>query len=267
MAPNSIWLFGCGNMGGAMLKGWLAQGMDPACVTVIDRSRAQQPNGVRVLPALPQGEAPPALLVLAIKPQQFSDVAAELSGVVGANTLIASVLAGVEIDVLRRALPAPRRIVRIMPNTPTSIGRGVSVLFGHGLDEADEALLTKLFSALGIVDWITREDLFHAVIAVSGSGPAFVFRFVDAIADAGVTLGLAKDQALRLALATVEGSAALAAQSDETLAALAERVRSPNGTTNAGLLALDAGGVFAARIAETLDATARRSVEMAKAAR
>jgi pyrroline-5-carboxylate reductase len=267
MASDTIWLFGCGNMGGAMLKGWLAQGMDPARITVIDRSLHNPPHGVRVVPSLPKGEAPPTFLLLAIKPQQFSDVAVDLSGVVGANTLIASVLAGVEIDVLRRALPAPRRIVRIMPNTPTAIGRGVSVLYGEGLDDADTALLTNRFSSLGIVEWITREDLFHAVIAVSGSGPAFVFRYIDAIAAAGVALGLPKEQALRLALATVEGSAALAAQSDEPPSVLAERVRSPNGTTNAGLLTLDEGGVFAARIAATLEATALRSAEMTKAAR
>jgi pyrroline-5-carboxylate reductase len=267
MASDRIWLFGCGNMGGAMLRGWLAQGMDPARVTVIDRSFRDPPLGVRVLTSLPEGEAPPALLLLAIKPQQFADVADGLARVVGPDTLLCSVLAGVDIDGLRRALPTPRRIVRIMPNTPSSIGRGVSVLFGQGLDAADEGLLTNLLTPLGIVEWITREDLFHAVIAVSGSGPAFVFRYIDAITDAGVSLGLPREQALRLALATVEGSAALAAQSDEPPSVLAERVRSPNGTTNAGLLTLDEGGVFAARIAATLEATALRSAEMTKAAR
>ncbi len=267
IADPTIWLVGCGNMGGAMLNGWLAQGMDPARITVVDPNLKAAPDGVRLLSTLPTGEAPPGLLLLAVKPQQFAEVAATLAGLVGPDTLIASILAGVEIQALRRALPVPNRVVRIMPNTPASIGKGVSALFGDGLSSDEHALLNTLMAPLGMVEWIDREDLFHAVIAVSGSGPAFVFRYLEAIAAAGVSLGLEEDQALRLALATVEGSAILARLSGKAPAVLAEQVRSPNGTTHAGLCKLDEGGVFAARLAETLEATAKRSVEMSEESR
>jgi pyrroline-5-carboxylate reductase len=266
-SDNRIWLIGCGNMGGAMLKGWLAQDMDPSRVTVVDPSVDALPPGVRLCRTIPAGEAPPALLLLAVKPQIFKEVAAGLADVVGEDTLLVSILAGVDIAALKQALPRPARVVRIMPNMPSSIGRGVSVLCGAGLSADDQSALTRMMTPLGAVEWIDDEELFHPVIAVSGSGPAFVFRFIQAMAEKGAALGLPEDQALRLAIATVEGAAALAAVSTDSPAVLAEQVRSPNGTTNAGLLALDEDGVFADRIAKTMQATADRSVEMTKGER
>jgi pyrroline-5-carboxylate reductase len=261
-----VWLIGCGNMGGAMLKGWIGAGMDPCQITVIDPAMPSLPDGVRTLQSVPLGEAPPVLVLLAIKPQMLGSVAALLRPALGTETMVLSILAGIEIRSLRAAVPVPRRIARIMPNTPASIGRGVSVAHLPGGDVDDLATIDALLSPLGAVEWVDDEALFHAVTALSGSGPAFVFRFIDALANAGAALGLAPDQALRLAIGTVEGSAALAAASDEGPTALAVRVASPNGTTAAGLAQLDADGVFNERVAATLNAAAARSRVLAAGA-
>jgi pyrroline-5-carboxylate reductase len=259
---GSVWLLGCGNMGGAMLRGWLKAGADPALITIIDPALPALPEGVRVVDRIPEGEAAPDIFMLAVKPQLMATVAADVAAVVGAKTLLVSVLAGVEIATLRALVPAPRRILRVMPNLPAAIGQGVSALFGDGLNDADRMTADQLLAPLGLVEWIENEDLFHAIIAVSGSGPAFVFRFVEALVEGGVSLGLAPDQALRLALATVEGSAAFAAADGASPRELAVRVTSPNGTTQAGLERLDRANSFADAIRETQAVTARRSVEL-----
>jgi pyrroline-5-carboxylate reductase len=263
---GSVWLIGCGNMGGAMLRGWRASGLDAGQVTIIDPALPDVAD-VRVLAELPKGEAPPALLLLAIKPQILSLVAPQLAPCLGAETLVMSILAGVEVATLRAALTAPRRIVRVMPNMPASIGKGVSVAYAPDGDVADHAQVEALLAPLGHVEWVQDDALFHAVTALSGSGPAFVFRFIDALAQAGTALGLPADQALRLAIGTVEGSAALAAGSTESPTTLAAQVTSPNGTTAAGLDVLDAEGMFFDRVSATIKAAAHRSQELAAAAK
>ncbi len=263
---GAVWLIGCGNMGGAMLRGWLSAGLDAAHVTIIDPALPAF-STVRVLPNLPEGEAPPTLVLLAIKPQILGEIAPALGQRLGADTLVLSILAGVEFATLRAELTTPRRIARIMPNTPASIGKGVSVAFAPGCEAGDHALISALLAPLGTAEWVEDEALFHAVTALSGSGPAFVFRFIDALAKAGAELGLPADQALRLAIGTVEGAAALVAAVDETPEQLAMRVTSPNGTTAAGLAVLDAGNAFGDIVQNTLTAAARRSEELAKAAR
>lgn len=267
MIAGPVWLIGCGNMGGAMLRGWLASGLAAQDVTVIDPALPRLPEGVNVLPAVPVGAAPPVLLLLAIKPQMLGDVAPLVAPALSAGTLVMSILAGVEVANLRQALPAAGEIIRVMPNTPASIGKGISVVFAPGASQAMRASIDALLTPLGAVEWIGNEDLFHAVTALSGSGPAFVFRFVEALAKGGTALGLSADQALRLAIATVEGAAALAGQADEAPATLAARVTSPNGTTAAGLAVLDDGAAFQAIITATLAAAAKRSEELAAAAR
>jgi pyrroline-5-carboxylate reductase len=262
LSDGPVWLFGCGNMGGAILSGWLADGMDPTRVTVIDPSPGHQIANVRVLASPPTGEAAPSLVLLAIKPQHFFDLAPVLSPLLGQDTLVLSILAGVEVAALSRALPHAGRIVRTMPNMPASIGAGVTAICAPTPDPA----LERLLSPLGSVEWIKDEAMFHAVIAVSGSGPAFAFRYIAAIADAGVSLGLPKDQATRMAIATVRGAAALAEVSALDLSTLAEQVRSPNGTTHAGLVTMDASDLNDV-VARTMVATAKRSEEMAAEAR
>jgi pyrroline-5-carboxylate reductase len=256
-----IWLVGCGNMGGAMLRGWVAADIDPARVTVIDPARPDVPGGVRLLDAPPAGEPPPALAVLAVKPQLAGAAAETLAPRVGADTLLVSILAGIETATLRTLITAPQTIVRAMPNLPASIGQGVTVLFAEGLGERERCGVADLMAPLGQVEWIDDEGLFHAVTALSGSGPAFVLRFAEALAAGGVALGLSQGQAQTLALSTIRGTAALAASASESPAQLVERVRSPNGTTHAGLEMLDVSR-FAEIVAETLAAAARRSREL-----
>ncbi len=266
-----IWLVGAGNMGGAMLRGWLAAGIDPARITVI-RPSGTPTEGVTVLKAPPPDGAVPAILVLAMKPQKLDEAVPMLAPLVGEGTLIVSVLAGTEVASLAKRFPLHRAIVRIMPNTPVAIGKGVMLLHaseaGARVDAAARAEAEALASPLGLTEWIEDEALFGAATAISGCGPAFLFRFVDALAKAGEALGLPADQSARLALATVEGAAALAAGSDETPAQLADRVASPGGSTRAGLNVIDAeGGALDRLMADVAAASARRNEEMAAAAR
>ncbi len=263
-----IWLAGAGNMGGAMLRGWLAAGIDPARITVIRPSGASVDGGVAVHKTPPPDGEMPAVLVLAMKPQKLDEAVPVLAPLVGEGTLIVSVLAGAEINSLAKRFPVHRAIVRIMPNTPVAIGKGVMLL--HADPKADaiaRADADALAAPLGLTEWIDDETMFGAATAVSGCGPAFLFRFIDALAKAGVAQGLPGDQAARLALATVEGAALLAAGSNETPGQLADRVASPGGSTRAGLNVIDADAALDRLLADVVDASTRRNEEMAAAAR
>ena len=230
-------------------------------VTVIDPGSPLLPDGVRHLRAAPVGEADPDILVLAVKPQQLDAVAPGLSHVRPA--LLVSILAGVEEAALSARLQADT-VVRAMPNLPVSLGRGVVALHSAmGPVPAADALMTPL----GLVEWIATEAQFDAVTALSGCGPGFVYRFIDALADAGAALGLPPDQAARLAMATVEGSAMLAAAATDSPAVLADRVASPGGSTRKGLDVLDADDALKTLLRATLAASARRNAEMATEAR
>jgi pyrroline-5-carboxylate reductase len=262
-----LWLVGAGNMGGAMLRGWIAGGLDPKAVTVIDPAGPSVPDGVRVLPAPPPDGEEPATLVLAVKPQLLDAAASALAALLAPETLILSILAGVEIASLRVRLGTPRGIIRAMPNTPASIRKGVTALYPSGADNGQCDRAEALMATLGRVEWLDREDLFDAVTALSGSGPAFLFRFADALAAAGASIGLDPAQAERLARATVAGAAALLDASEETAATLADRVASPGGTTRAGLDVLDNGEALRDLLARTLEAAKKRGAELASAAR
>jgi pyrroline-5-carboxylate reductase len=266
LIEGPVWFVGCGNMGGAMLARWLDAGLDPARVTVIRRSGEPVAPGVTVLTAPPPDGAVPALVVLAVKPQMLDLVAPDLAPVLDRATLLVSILAGVETDALRRRFPAPHAILRAMPNTPIAIGKGVVALHGDGLDEGGRTNAEALMAPLGWVEWVD-ESRFDIVTALAGSGPAFLFRFVDALAAAAADAGLDADQAARLALATVSGAAALAEGSRESPAALADRVASKGGSTRAGLDILDEPGALRALIRDTIDAAILRNREMAAAAR
>lgn len=256
--PGSLWLIGCGNMGGAMLRGWIAEGADPASITVIDPFSPDVPNGVTVLTEPPEGA--PQVLVLAVKPQQLGNLPR-----LSADVLI-SILAGVEEATLAARFDAGA-IVRAMPNLPVSVGKGVVALHGADLSTQAYASAEALMAPFGLVEWIGEEKLFDAVTALSGSGPGFVYRFIEALAEAGTALGLPADQAERFAIATVEGAAALADGAGEPPAMLAERVASPGGTTRAGLDVLDQGDALKRLVHQTLSAAASRSAELAAAAR
>lgn len=258
---GGLWLVGAGNMGGAMLRRWIDAGTDPATVTVVDPGTPDLPAGIRHL-GVPPIEAEPDVLLLAVKPQLLDAVAPTWADVPAA--LMVSILAGVDVASLRARFPRARAVVRAMPNLPVALGKGVVALHG---DERARADAEALMAPLGLVEWIGREDQFDAVTALSGCGPGFTYRFIDALAAAGAALGLPADQALRLATATVDGSGALAAASSESPSTLADRVASPGGATREGLNVLDRDDALVRLLTETLRAAAERSAAMAAAAR
>ncbi|WP_313135766.1 pyrroline-5-carboxylate reductase [Paracoccus jeotgali] len=255
-------LVGCGRMGGAMLKSWLARGLDATAVTVIDPNApaALADQGVRLNQTPP---VRPAVLVLAVKPQMMGDVLPSVE--IGPDTVLLSVAAGVTLAGYARAFP-DARIVRAMPNTPAAIGRGISALIGNERADAEAlALAETLMSAVGEVVRLQDEGQIDAVTGVSGSGPAYVFHLIEALAEAARAEGLPDDVALQLARATVAGAGALAMEDDTPPAALREAVTSPNGTTAAGLAVLmDPQTGLRPLIARTVRAATERSRELGK---
>lgn len=260
-----LWLIGCGNMAGAMLSRWIEAGAVAADgVFVANRQDRQLPGDVAQGRDFPDGPAPD-LVMLGMKPQGLDDVAARFAAQVAGAPLLVSILAGVESAEISRRFPSST-VVRAMPNLPVAIGKGVVAL--HGVCDANtRGAVTGLMAPLGLVEWIADEGLFDVVTALAGSGPGFVYRFIDALAAAGASLGLSADQAGRLALATVEGAGLLAAAADAPPATLADRVASPGGSTRKGLDVLDDGDALKRLVLATLEASTRHNAAMAAAAR
>jgi len=260
---TSILQFGCGNMGGAMLKGWLAGGIPPEFFTIIDPYLEVVPAGVRLLAAAPQGEGAFDVVLLGFKPQQLPDAAAAVALSVGPQTLLLSILAGVDIATLRLCFPQAGAIVRVMPNLAAALGKSPIALVGDANDAA-RARTDALMAPLGQAEWLSGEDQMDLVTALAGSGPAFVYRFIDALAQGAAELGLPREQADRLALSMVEGAAMLAAASEHAPAELARRVASPGGVTQVGIDILDADQRLAKLIGDTLRGARDRSAEMTR---
>jgi len=256
-----IWLVGCGNMAGAMLRRWLDAGLPAEAATVIRPSGVAPAPGVRTLREIPAGEAPPRILLLGVKPQKMAEVAEAVAAAVGPETLLISILAGTELATLAARFPKAGAVVRAMPNTPVALGRGVVSLYGDAGERRGE--LENLMRPLGLAEWAADEDQFGQMTALAGCGPAFLFRFIDAVAAAGAALGLPEDQSLRLATAMVDGAAGLAAGSDESPGKLADRVASPGGMTRKGLDVLDEGDALRDLLTRTLAAAEKRGREMA----
>lgn len=263
---NNIWFIGCGNMGGAILKAWLDQGLDAGRVTVIKPHQSALPGGLQSQPDYPDGPAPD-LVMLAMKPYQLQDVAKDLAPLVAGNTHIVSVLAGTEIDMLRRAFPNSGKIIRLMPNMAVTVAKSPMILISEGDDAGLKQKMNQLFSPLGPPEWLEDEGQMHIATALSGSGPAFVFRFIDALAVSAADLGMDKAQAARMALAMVDGAATLAVASDVSPGVLADQVASPNGVTRKGLDVLDADGRVNALLRDVLKAAMNRNREMADEAK
>lgn len=263
--PQTLWLIGCGNMAGAMLRRWVAAGTVLAeDVFVLNRREQDLPAGVRQGRVLPDGALPDAVM-LGVKPQQIDEVARQVAARIAGMKLLVSILAGADEAAIAVRFDA-QAIVRAMPNLPVEIGKGVVALHSDGAGDDARAAVEALMAPLGLVEWVDAAQ-FAAVGALAGSGPAFVYRFADALAAGGVALGIPADQALRLALATIEGGVLLAAQSADTPVVLADKVASPGGSTRAGLNVLDADDALRQLLAETLAASVRRDTEMAAAAR
>ncbi|MDE2563606.1 MAG: pyrroline-5-carboxylate reductase [Sphingomonadales bacterium] len=263
---ESILMFGAGNMGGAILAGWLAGGRDPASVTVVDPFLEAAPEGVRLLREAPIGESPADVVLLGFKPQQLAAATGTVKRNVGEGTLLLSILAGVDLATLRDVFPAAGAIVRVMPNLAAALGKSPIALVGDASPAAC-ALTDRLMAPLGTAEWLSGEDQMDLVTALAGSGPAFVYRFIDALAQSAAALGLPREQADRLALAMVEGAAALAARSGHAPGELARRVASPGGVTQVGLDVLDADARLLRLLEDTLRGARDRSAEMTREAR
>lgn len=263
---TGILIFGCGNMGGAMLAGWLAGGLDPAQVTVVDPYLAEAPAGVELLRGVPQGRHFDKVL-LGVKPQMLDEVAGLLAPALDERTVVLSILAGVELASLAARFPGAGALVRVMPNLAAAIGKSPIALFGTGLDQAGRDAVKAFMDPLGTPEWLAAESDFDLVTALMGCGPGFVYRFIDALIEGATALGLDPDQARRMAVATVEGASALAAASPHSPGELARRVASPGGSTQKGLDVLDADQALVRLIEATLRASRDRNAEMAAAAR
>ncbi|MDR3372260.1 MAG: pyrroline-5-carboxylate reductase [Ancalomicrobiaceae bacterium] len=263
-------LVGAGKMGGAMLAGWLSRGLAGAAVIVVDPAPPPEMAaliGVKDLrhePTAPAGTKAGAL-ILAVKPQILEDVLPGVASLVGPETVVLSVVAGKTLARIAHFLGASAAIVRSIPNTPAQVGRGITAAIANAHVGADDhRLVTALLSAVGAVEWVDDEALIDVVTAVSGSGPAYVFHMVEALAAAGAAAGLDLDMALRLARATVEGAGELLFQSPLDAATLRKNVTSPKGTTAEALDVLMAKeGGMTELMTKAVAAAAKRSRELA----
>jgi len=264
--PAPTWFVGCGNMGSAIVDGWRTAGIDLSNLVVV-RPSATPVQGARTVPALAGAGSAPKLVVLAFKPQKLDEIAPQLRRYLTANTVVFSILAGVEVASLRERFPGAGAIVRAMPNLPVAIRRGVIALYSEDADDATRMQLADLFAPLGFAPWMVDEAKFAAVGSVAGAGPAYVARFVSALTKAGEARGLSREMASTIALETVFGTAWLSASSGENMESIARRVASPRGTTEAGLSVLDHDNVLDQLIGVTIEAAARRGAELAEEAK
>ncbi len=270
LAPRIIFI-GAGRMASALARALVrAEILPPSSITATDTSAEAREAfsgavpGAAVLADNVLAVADADVVVLAVKPQTMPQVLAEISGPIRLQTLIVSIAAGVTLERLSAGLPEGQRIVRVMPNTPCLIGKGVSGLsLGRYATSEDGQLVQTLLSAVGGAHEVPEAWL-DAVTGLSGSGPAFVYSMIEALAAGGVEAGLPYELSLELASRTVSGAAEMVLQTGEAPSELRERVKSPGGTTVAGLAVLDARG-FAKTVAEAVVAAARRSAELGQA--
>ena len=265
--PRPTWFVGCGNMGGAILEGWRAGGLDLSQVSVI-RPSGKPIEGVKVVrSALEIGEDRPQLALLAFKPQMLQEVAAQLGPCFGPQTMVVSILVGVEVSTLRSHFPEAQGVIRAMPNLPVAVRRGITGLYGDAGDGELSQQIADLFAALGFAMWMADETKLSALGSVAGAGTAYVARFIAALAKAAAKRGLSDEIASTLALETVLGTAWMAATGKESMNGIAERVASPGGTTEAGLAVLDHDRVLDQLVALAIDASSSRGAELAREAR
>lgn len=264
---GTILLAGAGKMGGAMLSGWLAQGLDAKQVAIVepnpsDETRAFEARGVRLNPtAADTGTVD--VLVLAVKPQMFAEAGPQLKPFISPTTLVVSIMAGTTISAIESVCGG--KVIRAMPNTPAAVARGITVAVPSKNISADQRTTTDaMLSAIGAVEWIDEEALMDAVTAVSGSGPAYVFLLAEELERAGIAAGLPPALATKLARETVAGSGELLHRSDLDSATLRKNVTSPGGTTAAALEVLMAADGFQPLLKRAVAAATKRSKELAK---
>ncbi len=262
IAAQGMILLGCGKMGSAMLAGWLSAGLPAAAIHVIEPHPSEwlRASGVHLNGPLP---AAPAVALLAVKPQMMGAALPELQDLGGGGTLFISIAAGTSLAQLGATLGAQTPIIRAMPNPPAAVGAGITALIGNAQATADDLKLAEsLLAVVGATVRLDHEAQMDAVTGLSGSGPAYVFHMIEAMAAAGEAQGLAPDLAMTLARATVIGAGQLAAQSEDSAAQLRINVTSPKGTTAAGLDVLMPD--LTPLMTRTIAAAAERSQELSK---
>jgi len=259
-----ILIYGYGKMAGAMVDGWLRAGVSASDIIAYNPRHKASAEGVILTTRQPDGDFD--AVVLGFKPHMLVDIAPKMQSIAGPNTLVLSILAGVTLAQLDTAFPDAKANVRFMPNLAVAIGKSPNVLAAHDLSRSDREAVTELANMLGSAEWLAEENLFDLATALAGSGPGFVYRFIDALAEAAGELGLPADMAGRLATAMVDGAGSLAADSEFTPDELANRVASPGGMTREGLNVLDEGKAVKSLLLRTLKATADRGTELSKIA-
>jgi pyrroline-5-carboxylate reductase len=259
-----IILVGCGKMGSAMLGGWIARGVAPETILVVEPHPPSLPTEVRAFASaadLPVDIAPQTI-ILAVKPQVMADVAPAYARFAG-KAVYLSIAAGKTIGFFEKIFGAEAAIVRAMPNTPAMLGRGITGAFANAAANSFKSACGELLEAVGEVVWVEKETDIDAVTAVSGSGPAYVFLLAEAMAEAGVAAGLPTGLSSKLARATVAGAGEMLHRLPESAAQLRQNVTSPGGTTAAALAVLMADDGFAPLLTKAVAAAAQRSKELA----
>lgn len=264
LGSKRLLLVGCGKMGTALLQGWLDAGLSPSQFLV------QEPNADAALESLgvtlnPTINATTKLdiIILAVKPQMIEDVLPVLAEAVSSDTVVISLMAGIPIAEMARLLGDEAAYIRTMPNTPASIGEGMTALFADAKVGAQgKAAATALLAAVGKTVWLSEEKQIDAVTAISGSGPAYVFHLVEALQAAATNLGLPEDMAAQLAVQTVIGSSAMLKEPDAAPQQLRINVTSPGGTTAAALDVLMSDGGLGDLMRRATQAAANRAQEL-----
>lgn len=260
---KQLLIIGYGNMSGAMLAGWLAADFDPGRFAILNRSEKPVPEGIRFSTQADayEGADEHDAIMLGFKPHQLHDLAPGLQTLANGRPVF-SLLAGITCAQLRDAFPEASAHIRVMPNLASRINKSPIILAETGLGPAERLDIADVFGALGQAVWLEDESQYDLATALAGSGPGFVYRFIDALSEAGAALGLEPEQSRALALAMVEGATLLAAGSDLSPAELADRVASPGGMTREGLNVLDQDRVLVSLLTETLQATRDRGTAL-----
>jgi len=269
MDNTTLTFIGGGNMASSLIGGLIADGWDPERIQVADSDKKQLErlsNRFSVTTTTDNGKAADHadVIVLAVKPQNMKPVARELADrVARQHPLIISIAAGITETALRAWLGNDTAIVRTMPNTPAMVNSGATALFANpAVNDDQRSIAESILRAVGLAIWIDDESLMDAVTALSGSGPAYFFLFMEAMQSAGRELGLPEDAARLLALQTAFGAAKMALESTEDIASLRRRVTSPGGTTEQAINTFQQGNLDAL-VSKALQAAARRSRELA----
>jgi len=269
---TKIAFIGGGNMAGALIEGLLRQGIASHDLHVVEvhpetRTRWQE-KGISTSASCNETLTGYGLWVLAVKPQQLAEVVSQAKPHLDSDTAVLSIAAGISLPTLAQWLGSPTlpwpQVVRAMPNTPALVEKGITGLVATAsLTDSSRQLVERVLSAVSEIVWVESDEMIDAVTALSGSGPAYVFRFLEALVAGGESLGLNHEQAKKLALATLAGATELARQSNETPSTLRERVTSKGGTTEAALKVMEAGG-FHSTMVQALKAAYDRAGELSR---